>query len=79
MGAMPGSLCQERSSLDAWIFGSFRFFYLSSIVVVSIFDRGLGLGEESLVLLSSSNSATLGHFNIVGYGHEHSEFPWNGD
>ena len=73
MGAMPGSQRRERSSLDVWILGSFRFFNLFSIVVFSIFDRGFGLGEENLVLLSSSNSATLEHFNIVGGGSEYVE------
>ena len=70
MEAMPGSQRRERSSLDVWILGSFRFFNLFSIVVFSIFDRGFGLGEENLVLLSSSNSATLEHFNIVRCGSE---------
>ena len=46
------------------------------MVVVSNFDRGLGLEEESLVLLSSSNSASLGHFNVVGDGLKQADWPW---
>lgn len=38
------------------------------MVVVSNFDRGLGLEEESLVLLSSSNSASLGHLMSLEMG-----------
>ena len=44
---VEGSQRRERSSLDAWILGSFRgLFGPSSIVVVSIFDRGLELGKR---------------------------------
>ena len=79
MGAIPGSQRHERSLLDAWILGCFRgLFVPSSIVVVNIFDLGLGLEEESLVLLSSSNSAILEPFNVVGGGSKHADWPWNG-
>ena len=42
MGAMPGSLCQERSSLDAWILGNFFICLVSLWLVFSIVDWGWG-------------------------------------
>ena len=76
VGVIPGSQRRERSSLDAYILECFRrLLGLSCMVVVSNFDRELGLEKESLVLLSSSNSASLGHFNVVGDGSKQADWP----
>ena len=63
--------------MDASILGVFgRLLIPSLIFVVSSLYLGLEMAEESFVLLSSSNSASLGNFNVVGDDFEQDDDPW---
>ena len=67
MEIIPGSQRCDRTSLDALRLECFGMLLrLSFCFEGSSFDLELELGDESLVLLSSSNAASLGYFDVVG-------------
>ena len=84
---MAGTVCQmgiimrkqrrKRTSLDVWRLELFeRLLRISFIFVGISFDLGLELGGESLVLLSSSNAASLVNFDVVGEEVKRDKFCW---